>query len=366
MGDLGPYCLTSEGLTEGPCRYPPNLQVEGGYGSFNFLYGPSTGGLLESVAFEILTYGESIEKIERLSYKPREIRVRDLAPDEVLMKVERINVPFSASHTIAFLSAVEDALDVNPPEEVLESRIAQLELERVRNHLLVIQRLAEAASFLVPSYRLLYYIEEVNRAISKSCGHRYFLGANFLGGTRCQKLEVPKIDLEEIWDLTNNRIFIDRLQGNGIVREEWAIGPAARGAGMNYDARSEVPDLKYTNYGFRIVVEKDGDAFSRMMVRLREIEVSMEILEGLEFKPVRYDIPKGSGTGLGRVESPSGDLAYLIQLDQGKVKELHLFPPSRVNSQLFLRTMRGNIFTDFPFNWESFGIWISELEVSLS
>ncbi|MFP3205213.1 MAG: hypothetical protein RXS23_07340 [Metallosphaera yellowstonensis] len=366
IGDLGPHCLTSEGLAEGPCKYSRPTIGEGGYGSFNFLYGPSAGGLLESVAFDILTYGESIEDVRALSYKTRHIKVGGLPLRDVLFKVERINVPFAASHTIAFLTAVENALGVSPPEEVVESRIAQLELERIRNNLLVIQRLAEAASFLVPTYRLLYYVEEVNRAISRSCGHRYFLGANYLGESRCQELHLPRIDVEELRDLLSNRIFIDRLQGNGVVKEDWAIGPAARAAGFSYDARLEVPELKYRDHGFKIVTESKGDAFSRMLVRLEEIEVSLKILEGVEVKPRRFELPSREGRGIGRVESPSGDLAYMVQVEQGSIKELHLLPPSRINILLFLRSMPENIFTDFPFNWESFGIWISEAEVSIS
>jgi Ni,Fe-hydrogenase III large subunit len=72
---------------------------------------------------------------------------------------------------------------------------------------------------------------------------------------------------------------------------------------------------------------------------------------------------ENEGEGLGRVESPSGDLTYLIKLNEGKINEISMLTPSKVNLPVFLNSTRGNVFTDFHFNWESFGIWISEIAV---
>jgi len=69
---------------------------------------------------------------------------------------------------------------------------------------------------------------------------------------------------------------------------------------------------------------------------------------------------------LGRVESPSGDLAYYLRLNRGSVEEVALLPPSLLNLISFSLSMRGNVFTDFQFNWESFGIWISEVGVKFA
>ncbi|AEB94912.1 MULTISPECIES: hypothetical protein [Metallosphaera] len=364
IGDIGNYCLTSEGLKEGPCPYD-ELQVPSlGYGSFEFVYGPSAGGLLESTAFIISTYGEDIEAVKNAGYKLRQIKVTNMPLNESIIRVERINANFAASHTISLLSAIEKATETEVPQKVIEARIAQLELERIRNHLLVIQRELETASFLVPNYLLLQQIEETNRAISKSCGHRYFFGANSLGEIRCE-LVLPRLKLKEINDILENRIFIDRLQGNGKIIESYAIGPAARAAGLEYDARLEVEELGYKDLDLKLVKEEEGDAFARILVRLREIEESYRLLQEIKVSPVKYEVKSKDGCAIGRVESPSGDLAYYLKMRSGVIEQVHLLPPSKINMRLFLKSMPGNIFTDFAFNWESFGIWLSEIEVDL-
>lgn len=364
IGDLGPYCLTSEGLTEGPCAREVEEHRDLGYGSFNFLYGPSAGGLLESVGFEIATYGESIERIGHVPYKGRQIKITQLPVEEALIRVERINGAFAASHSISFLQAVEKAFEAEVPYEVTVSRMAQLELERIRNNLFVIQRVLESASFLVPSYLLLQQVEEVNRTIARSCGHRYFFGANYPGRVECEH-EVPSLKIGDVEKILENRIFIDRLQGNGVIKEDNSIGPAARASGFRYDARLDSDLFVYRDFDLKVPTQDHGDAFSRILVRLEEIKESLRILQELRVKPHTFPMRVRDGEGIGRVESPSGDLAYLVRIRNGRIERAFLLAPSSVNMRLFLRSMPGNIFTDFPFNWESFGIWISELEVDL-
>ncbi|QCO30981.1 hypothetical protein DFR88_11170 [Metallosphaera sedula] len=364
IGDIGPYCLTSDGLREGPCIKDQSEEESLGYGSFKFVYGPSAGGLLESVGFEITTYGESIEKINHLPYKGRQITLSGLTIGDALLRVERINGAFTASHSISFLQAIESALEIEVPHDVVISRMAQLELERIRNNLLVIQRVLESASFLVPSFLLLQQIEEVNRAIARSCGHRYFFGANYPGGVRCE-LKLPSLKISDIERTLENRIFIDRLQGNGVVKDSFSIGPVARASGFKYDARLDSDFLAYRDFDLRIPTQDQGDAFSRILVRLEEIKESLRLLQELKVKPCSFTMKIRDGEGIGRVESPSGDLAYLTRVRSGHVERAYLLAPSKVNMRLFLKSMPGNIFTDFPFNWESFGIWISELEVDL-
>lgn len=72
------------------------------------------------------------------------------------------------------------------------------------------------------------------------------------------------------------------------------------------------------------------------------------------------------GSGMARIESPSGDLFYSVEIKDGNIMDVGMISPSWRNVKSFRTSMEGNIFTDFHFNWESFGIWISELGVDLS
>ena len=77
----------------------------------------------------------------------------------------------------------------------------------------------------------------------------------------------------------------------------------------------------------------------------------------------KYDLNK-SGTGYARIESPQGDLFYHVDIKDGRINDILMVSPSYLNIKLFEKAMPGNIFTDFFFVWESFGIWISEKEVN--
>ncbi|BDB97885.1 formate hydrogenlyase [Saccharolobus caldissimus] len=377
IGKIGNYCLYDKVITEESCE-ETNLSPDAKYyGAFKFVYGPSAGGLLESIKFDITTDGERILNINSIPYKIRKIKVTGLSWEDALLKIERINAPFSASHIIAFLLAIEDAMNIEQDYQTQLKRIALLELERIRNHLFVIARLTEAASLSVPTFHLLYLIEETNRLIGKLCGHRYFFGVNYINKVNCNFEKLFKIldivkEFRLIFEgLLESRIFIDRLQQNGILRDRDSIGPAARAAGLEYDARLELNILPYKEIGFKIVKAEDADAFGRFLVRGYEIIESSKILIELtdiikdNTNTEEYKAINDEGEGLARVESPSGDLAYYVKIKEGRVTSAQLLSPSYVNLKSFMKSVKGTIFTDFQFNWESFGIWISEIGVNL-
>lgn len=345
---------------------------------FIFAYGPSTGGLMESVGLDILTPGEKISSITvDPDYKLRKIKVTGMNVQDALLRVERINGFHSASHSICFLRAVEDALQLDIPDEVQFNRIAQIETERIRSHLLVIQKLAESAGFGVPVNQLSMLRETVSRIIGTSCGHRYFFSVNGIGQSnfRIDHLkerlgEVVK-DFHRIFEgLMESKLFLNRLQGNGINRDPDSTGPAARGADMIHDARNELEVLPYHQLDYVPVVRNEGDVFSRFMIRSDEIFQSYDFIKKIDRyggKAVATPAPEViDGTGMARIESPSGDLFYSVEIKDGTVTDVGMISPSWRNVRSFRKSMEGNIFTDFHFNWESFGVWISELGVDLS
>lgn len=375
IGKIGNYCLYEKEITEEKCEEISETPRPG-YGAFKFVFGPSAGGLLETIKFNIITNGEDIINISYEPFKTRIIEVSGLNIEDATLKIERINAPFTASHTIAFLLAVEDALEIEQDYEIQLKRIAEIELERIRNHLFVISRLTETASLNVPTYHLLSLIEKTNRLIGKMCGHRYFFGVNKINQIECNFDSLLKIiyiakEFKQIFDgLIESRIFIDRLQQNGIVKDETSIGPAARASGFEYDARKDFEILPYKDLDFTVIKENDADAFARFLVRGYEILESTRILVELNDKingnkKEKVSTKNKDGEGLARVESPSGDLAYYVKINNEKINTIYLLSPSLINIKLFVKSVKKTIFTDFPFNWESFGIWVSELGVIL-
>jgi NADH-quinone oxidoreductase subunit D/NADH-quinone oxidoreductase subunit C/D len=76
------------------------------------------------------------------------------------------------------------------------------------------------------------------------------------------------------------------MKGVGIISPENAIsygctGPVARGSGVSSDVRKLYPYEIYDKLEFDEVLETGCDSFARYMVRIREMQQSIRIIEQL-------------------------------------------------------------------------------------
>ena len=110
---------------------------------------------------------------------------------------------------------------------------------------------------------------------------------------------------------TGNVIAQERLKGTGVLTREDAVsfgatGGTGRASGWACDVRKRHPYAAYGKVDFEEVLFTEGDCFARYMVRMREIEQSMNIIEQLidnipegeyqlKMKPV-IRIPKAATT----------------------------------------------------------------------
>jgi NADH-quinone oxidoreductase subunit D len=91
-----------------------------------------------------------------------------------------------------------------------------------------------------------------------------------------------KIDeYEEL--LTNNRMWVDRLRGVGILTGEeckqyGVTGPVLRAAGVKWDIRKALPYSGYEKYDFEIPTCENADTYDRYIVRMREMRQSIRIV----------------------------------------------------------------------------------------
>ena len=374
LGPGGKYHVYSESISEYAPRGFGEIHAHNmAPGEFNFQYGPSTGGLMESVGINLVTPGELINSAEVDPYfKARELKLKGQGLETALLMVERINGFHASSNSLAFLMAVEDALGIEVDYEVQKARILQLELERIRSNLEVMKRMCEPAGFGVPTNQLGYLREKISRIISSAAGHRFFFGVNSPGHASVtnsgvnEKLGVARQEFERIFSgLLESKIFLNRLQNNGTTKDQFLTGPAARASGMRYDSRIDSSILPYGDTPFFPVVREEKDCFGRFNVRGEEILNSIDIVASLgnirgTQKPAAIG---GDGEGCARVESPQGDIFYYVRIRDGKLEDIWHVSPGVLNVRAFQESMKGNIFTDFHFNWESFGIWISEIGV---
>ncbi|MCF6187348.1 MAG: NADH-quinone oxidoreductase subunit D [Desulfobulbaceae bacterium] len=160
--------------------------------------------------------------------------------------------------------------------------------------------------------------------------------------------------------VTGNVIFQERTKDVGVILpfETWGYGlsgPVLRGSGKQYDVRRSEPYSIYPELDFKIPVEQSGDCLARYLVRLREIEESLNIIEqavaGMPDGPVRSKVPKiikpPEGEAAMAVETPRGELMIYLVSDGTKVPyRVKYRVPSFANLSIFSHLARGQLLAD--------------------
>ena len=344
---------------------------------FNFTYGPSAGGLIESIKFNIYTYGERIlSMVAEPKYKERRIMVTESDLQTALLRIERFNGMLSPFYSTMFCRSVEMLSESEENYALGMTRIIMNEISRILDHINVLAKLAEGASQNVAFNHLFMARESLYRIVSRRFGHRYFFGINGFNGIN-RKVEIGGIsseiekiarEIDDIWEgLEGSRIFLDRIQTTCSVKRGWLIGPAARASGLNIDSRRSSNLLPYSDLDFEVPGDENGDSLSRAVVRKKEIIESSRIIAQAENYAV--DVPEGVMPANGNVngeisvrsENPGGDALFHVRAENGKISRIYVRSPSIQNLLAFCTGIRGNILTDFVFGFESFGVHVSEL-----
>jgi formate hydrogenlyase subunit 5 len=348
---------------------------------FALPYGPVRSGVFEAIQFMIETGGEDIPRIEtRPFFKHRGLEQRMLGfdVDTATFVAERIAGIASVAYATAYAEAVERALGIEPPPRAQRWRAVYAELERIANHLDVIANEAETAALSVGTARFLIHKENVLRLQAAFTGSRFARGAIVPGGVR----EDGRVELDALLSVLDafdadlqhdRRLFLatgsqtDRLIGTGqlprnLIEDFGAVGPLARGSGVSTDARHERPYGEYRRLGLEVVTAEAGDAMARIEVRFGEIAESVRILrqaiDHLRRRDgeLRVPIPSGSGAAHGWAEAPQGELVVWIQVDCGRVADVHFATPDLRNWALFEHAFPNDVLTDFAFIEHSFGL----------
>jgi len=201
----------------------------------------------------------------------------------------------------AYARTAEELADIEVPEYAQIIRTMGAELCRMAAHFLAL------GTFALDIYGdftalFMYSIrdrEKVQNILEDLTGQRLMFNYFRLGGvvwdlpepreeffekTRDFLDELPTA-LEEYHDMmTSNEILQVRTVDTGVLPPEvaksyGATGPVARGSGIDYDVRRDDPYGYYENLEWDVVTEDGCDNFSRLLVRMREVEESAKIVE---------------------------------------------------------------------------------------
>lgn len=351
--ELNPIRLTDEANEDKTCSYIEEngkvKKVEGrvfGEDEYVVNFGPqhpSTHGVMR---FRTAIDGEIVKKVDVVSgyiHRGIEKLCEDLTYPQTLHFTDRMDYMSAHMNRHCLCMCIEKAMGLEIPRRAQVIRVMMDELMRISSHLLSFGCMTMDLGATTAFFYGFREREQVLDIFDKTCGARMSMNYNVIGGViadlhpdfvkdvKALCAIMPK-RLEEYHKLfTGNIIGQNRTKGVGVLSKEDAInyaitGPSGRASGFACDCRKRHPYAIYDELNFNEVIMTEGDSFARYLLRLKEIEESVKILEQLVDRipegEIRAQVPKiiklPAGRWYQQVEASRGVFGVFIESDGNK------------------------------------------------
>ncbi len=337
--------------------------------------GPQHPALEEPTHIRVEVKGEEIVGVDlRLGYVHRGIEkaLTERPYAHGFYLAQRVCGICNATHSLAFTRAVESVAGVECPDRARYIRVIDGELERIHSHLLWAGIAAHEIGFT--TLFMLFWRDREHALDMRELlfGQRIYATGTYLGGARVdiEQKHIPQLiralaELEKstkhyIDVCTSDRTVIARCAGIGVLtkkeaRELCAAGPTARASGVDFDIRRDDPYAAYDEIRFDVVTERNGDVLAKVVVRLREILESVEIIrqaiDAMPKGPIRAKFPENvlENEAVGRVEAPRGELMYYVRSNgTNKPERVRIRTPSYANWPSIRPMLVGGTIAEIP------------------
>ena len=299
---------------------------------------PATHGVLR---FQVSLEGETIKKIDaHCGYIHRGIEklCESSTYPQTLGFTDRLDYLGAMQNRHALCMCIEKALGLEVSERIQYIRTIMDELQRIDSHLLFISCLCQDMGALTVFFFGFRDREKVLDILEQTTGGRLIQTYNTIGGVQAdihpdfvrkvkEFISYMRPKLNEYHEIfTGNVIARQRLIGTGVLSREDAIsfgatGGTGRASGWACDVRKRHPYAMYGKVDFQEITFTEGDCFARYMVRVKEIEQSLNIIEQLidnipegewqmKVKPL-VKLPEGSWSTA--VEGSRGEFGVYIE-----------------------------------------------------
>ena len=193
--------------------------------------------------------------------------------------VDRMDYVAAVSNGLGYCLAVEKLLNVEAPPRAQAVRVILTELNRIASHLLWLGTHALDIGAITPVFYCLREREEALKIFENYCGARLTTHAFRIGGLQYETYDgfeqevatfcdmfLPKVDeYEEL--LTNNRIWVSRLKGVGILSAEECKEYGVTGPDAARRRREVGPAQGAAVFGLREVRFRNSHARERRYLR---------------------------------------------------------------------------------------------------
>lgn len=333
---------------------------------------PSTHGVMR---FRAALDGEIVKKVDVVSgyiHRGIEKLTEGLTYPQTLHFTDRMDYMSAHMNRHCLCMCIEKALGIEVPARAKVIRVMMDELMRISSHLLSYGCTTMDLGGTTCFFYGFREREKVLDIFEKTCGARMSMNYNVIGGViadlhpdfvsdvKALCAEMPERLKEYHKIFTGNVIAKNRMVGVGMLPKEEAInyditGPSGRGSNWSCDTRKVHPYSIYSELDFEEVLEEGCDSYSRYMVRMREIEESIKILEQLVDNipegEIRAQVPKIIKLPVGRwytqVEASRGAFGVYIESTGEKTPyRMHFQSPCFNLVGVMDLTCRGNMIAD--------------------
>lgn len=342
---------------------------------FTVPIGPQHPALKEPISLRMTLEGEVIRDADiRLGYNHRGLE--KLAEEKTWLQniyvTERICGICSHSHSTCYTQGVEKLMEIEPPKRGIYIRFLVAELERVHSHLLWLGVAGHEAgfdTFFMYTWRDREAVMDILEIVS---GNRVHYAINTLGGVRRDVDDLQKKKILDSLDLLRRRSeyylkigatepsFVARIAGVGRLSKEdalalCAVGPMARASDISQDVRKDDPYGMYAEVPFEVATATTGDVLGRVVVRVKELMQSYNIIEfllkNLPDGPVAVRAPRRAKPNevVSRYEAPRGEnIHYIKSNGTDKPERLKVRAPTLANYPATVVMLRNGFIADIP------------------
>jgi len=266
---------------------------EGGYDLYFGPAHPGSGnfGVKLKVAGEVVTSARADPGyLHRGFEKLMEYRM----PIQNSVLSDRICVLEALNWNLVHAEAVEELMEIEPPERAKYIRVIMAELSRIQSHIIWFGAFCIGTGFET-GFKLAFgyrdYILDLFEMITG--GRVYPAGYICPGGVRRDFPDGATQKIAQVLDQIRRMLRVEemenpglvgRAKGVGILKLQDAIklgatGPVLRASGLKADVRKDDPYEVYETFDFEVPTREEGDAYARYLVGIEEIRQSAKIIQ---------------------------------------------------------------------------------------
>ena len=350
--------------------------------------GPIHAGVIEPGHFRFMCLGEKVHHLEiQLGYQHRGVEALLLRrpPLTLAATIESACGDSAVAYAWGYCNAVEALTDTAISFETEVLRGIALEMERIAMHLATLNGLATDIAFIQGTGTYGRLRTAMINASQRVSGNRFGRGWLRPGRARgitdvlrqdlIQTLSATATDVAGINELMCAALSVRaRFQGTGVVSRKTAhdlglTGLVARASNVAVDARDLLPGRLYSQLPIASLTETAGDCWARMVLRMREIDVSitwilailndgkLDLTANRFHREVLNSPLRPQALCVSLVEGPRGPVIHAIETgNRGQLLHYKLQDPSLANWFGLAMAVRDNPISDFPICNKSFDL----------